>query len=81
MGIKRDKTAIKGEEYTITRTETGWTVTKTEHRIDRITHSHQVVAASNGCPASCTCPDQFHRGGVCKHMNAVLALYSPGEPG
>ena len=68
------KTTIKGEAYSVTPAEGGWNVTRTEKRIDRIGRAYFVRAAGNGAPVACSCPDHYHRGVVCKHMNEVLRI-------
>ena len=71
---------IKGNAYSITTNEFGWGVVSLAAKTDRFHRSYQVFRASNGAPVRCSCPDQTNRGGVCKHMNAIIEEYMPSNP-
>lgn len=68
------KLEIKGEPYHLSRNEWGWEVAATSSPTDRFHRSYQVVVGGDGEPKSCSCPHQRHRGGLCKHMEAVTQL-------
>lgn len=66
---------VKGEPYNLTEDENGWVLTRMVKREDRFYRCYHIWKGTNGAPTGCTCPDQSYRGGVCKHMSAVLELY------
>jgi uncharacterized Zn finger protein len=73
MSAKRNWVEIKGQVYTVTENEWGWQVTCNKDT----SRTYAVFRACNGAPARCSCPSFVHRGGICKHMEAVLDLQMP----
>lgn len=77
MATRRtQKVLANGDEYSITTHEDGWKLVRMVKRTDRFHRNYFVVRGDNGAPRSCSCADWYYRGGVCKHMNAVLDLHS-----
>ena len=74
-----EKVSVKGDEYSITTTEAGWKLVRMVEKTDRFHRKYVIVRGSNGAPRSCSCADWVYRGGVCKHMNAVLDMMMVGS--
>jgi len=71
---------IKGQPYVAHRIEGGYAVTATDQNTSRLYRNYTVSCDASGNPQSCTCPDHFYRGGICKHMKAIAEI-SGGETG
>lgn len=65
---------LKGAPYVFTKNDQGWGVVAASSPTDRFHRSYQVTCDENGNPVKCSCPDNFYRGGVCKHMQGVQQI-------
>lgn len=63
---------IDGGAYVVTLIpRVGYGVVANDNPVDRISRSYLVPVNHDGVTERCSCPHQFHRGGVCKHMKEV----------
>lgn len=75
------KHTVKGQTYSFKKNDLGWAVVSMDNAISRVSRAYQVYCDESGNPTKCSCPDNFYRGGVCKHMKAVSEINADGGEG